>query len=159
MLLAIELLDELVGGTRAAAWPLIRRDLHLSYAQVGLVLAVPGFIGSALDPLVGALGDTRHRRTVLVWGGLAFALSAAASAGAIGYWTLLAALVVGNPGVGCVREPLAGDAHGRGAGRARAEHGALDTRRVVRLRRRTGAAHSSPSGSESVGVARSSRLR
>ena len=100
VLLAIELLDELVGGTRAAAWPLIRRDLHLSYAQVGLVLAVPGFVGSALDPLVGALGDTRHRRAVLMWGGLAFALSAAASAGAIGFWTLLAALVVGNPGSG-----------------------------------------------------------
>ncbi len=100
VLLAIELLDELVGGTRAAAWPLIRRDLHLSYEQVGLLLAVPGFIGSALDPLVGALGDTKHRRAVLMWGGLAFAVSAAASAGAIGFWTLLAALVIGNPGSG-----------------------------------------------------------
>ena len=100
VLLAIELLDELVGGTRAAAWPLIRRDLHLSYAQVGVVLAVPGFVGSALDPLLGALGDTKHRRAVLVWGGLAFALSAAASAGAIGFWTLLGALMIGNPGSG-----------------------------------------------------------
>jgi MFS transporter, FSR family, fosmidomycin resistance protein len=100
VLLAIELLDELVGGTRAAAWPLIRRDLHLSYAQIGLVLAIPGFVGSALDPLVGALGDTRHRRSVLVCGGLAFALSAAASAGAIGFATLLAALVIGNPASG-----------------------------------------------------------
>jgi MFS transporter, FSR family, fosmidomycin resistance protein len=100
VLLAIELLDEFVGGTRAAAWPLIRRDLHLSYAQVGLLLAVPGFIGSTLDPLVGALGDTKHRRAVLVWGGLAFAFSAAASAGAIGFWTLLAALVIGNPASG-----------------------------------------------------------
>ena len=100
VLLAIELLDELVGGTRAAAWPLVHRDLHLSYAQVGLLLAVPGFVGSTLDPIVGALGDTRHRRAVLVWGGFGFAVAAAANAGAIGFWTLLAALVVGNPASG-----------------------------------------------------------
>jgi FSR family fosmidomycin resistance protein-like MFS transporter len=100
VLLAIELLDELVGGTRAAAWPLIRRDLHLSYAQVGLLLAVPGFVGSTLDPIVGALGDTKHRRAVLVWGGFGFAVAAAANAGAVGFWTLLAALVLGNPASG-----------------------------------------------------------
>jgi FSR family fosmidomycin resistance protein-like MFS transporter len=94
------LIDELVGGTRAAAWPLIRRDLHLSYAQVGLVFAIPAFVGSALDPLIGALGDTRHRRALLVGGGLAFALAAAASAGAIGFWTFLAALLVGHPASG-----------------------------------------------------------
>ena len=64
------------------------------------MLAVPGFVGSALDPLVGGLGDTRHRRAALVWGGFGFALSAAASAGAIGFWSLLAALVVGNPASG-----------------------------------------------------------
>ncbi len=100
MLLAIELLDELVGGTRAAAWPLIRRDLQLNYAQVGLLLALPGLIGSVLDPLVGALGDTRHRRALLIVGGVVFAASAAASAGAVGVWTLLAALIVGNPASG-----------------------------------------------------------
>jgi FSR family fosmidomycin resistance protein-like MFS transporter len=100
VLLAIELLDELVGGTRAAAWPLIRRDLHLSYAQVGLLLAVPGLLGSALDPIVGALGDTSRRRAVLVGGGVVFAVSAAASAGALGFWTLLVALALGNPASG-----------------------------------------------------------
>ncbi|HEX8130315.1 MAG TPA: hypothetical protein VF527_14520, partial [Pyrinomonadaceae bacterium] len=40
-LLAIEFLDELVDGSRQAAWPLIRRDLSLSYADIGLLLAVP----------------------------------------------------------------------------------------------------------------------
>jgi FSR family fosmidomycin resistance protein-like MFS transporter len=94
------LLDELVGGTRAAAWPLIRAQLDLSYAQIGLVLAVPGFIGGALDPLIGALGDTPRRRAVVVAGGLAFALSAALTAGAVGFWTLLAALAIGNPASG-----------------------------------------------------------
>jgi FSR family fosmidomycin resistance protein-like MFS transporter len=100
VLLAIELLDELVGGTRAAAWPGIRTELHLSYAQVGLVLAVPGFVGSTLDPLVGALGDTPRRRALVVAGGFAFALSAALTAGAVGFWTLLVALVIGYPASG-----------------------------------------------------------
>lgn len=99
-MLAIELLDELVGGTRAAAWPLIRHDLHLSYTEVGLVLGIPGFFGSALDPLLGAAGDTRFRRVVLLGGGVVFALSASLTAASIGFWTLLIALVIGNPATG-----------------------------------------------------------
>jgi MFS transporter, FSR family, fosmidomycin resistance protein len=99
-LLAIELLDELVGGARAAAWPLIREDLGLSYAEIGLVLAIPGFIGSALEPAVGVLGDTRRRRAVVIASGAAFTLSVALSAGAVGFWSLLVALAIGNPATG-----------------------------------------------------------
>ncbi|MBV8256637.1 MAG: MFS transporter, partial [Actinobacteria bacterium] len=94
-MLAIELLDELVGGARAAAWPSIRRDLGLSYAEIGLVLAVPGLVGSVLDPLIGAAGDTPGRRRVVVAGGIGFAASAALTAAAGGFWPLLIALVVG----------------------------------------------------------------
>jgi FSR family fosmidomycin resistance protein-like MFS transporter len=64
------------------------------------VLAVPGFVGSALDPLIGAAGDTARRRLLLVLGGVGLALSTALSASAIGFWTLLVALIVGNPAVG-----------------------------------------------------------
>ena len=42
-------------GTLGAAWPLIRDDLGLTYAEIGLALAVPGFVGSALDPVIGVL--------------------------------------------------------------------------------------------------------
>ena len=87
-------------GTRSAAWPLIRHDLSLSYAQIGLLLAVPGFVGSALDPLIGIAGDTPRRRALLVVGGVGFALSAGLSAGALGFATLLVALVIGNPATG-----------------------------------------------------------
>lgn len=100
MLLAIELFDELVGGTRAAAWPLIRGDLRLSYTEIGLVLAIPGFVGSALDPVIGVLGDTGRRRALMLAGGVAFVASAALTSTAVGFWTLLAALVVGNPATG-----------------------------------------------------------
>jgi MFS transporter, FSR family, fosmidomycin resistance protein len=89
-----------VGGTRAAAWPLIRNDLTLTYVEVGCLLAIPGFVGSALDPLIGVAGDTRRRRTLMFVGGLAFAVSAALTSIAIGFWTLLAALVLGNPATG-----------------------------------------------------------
>jgi FSR family fosmidomycin resistance protein-like MFS transporter len=89
-----------VGGTRAAAWPLIRDDLGLSYAEVGLVLAIPGFIGSALDPLIGVVGDTARRRALMLAGGLGFAFSAALTSAAVGFWTLLVALVIGNPATG-----------------------------------------------------------
>ena len=64
------------------------------------MLAVPGFVGSALDPLVGALGDTPRRRGLIMAGGLVFALSIALTAGAVGLWTLMAALVLGNPASG-----------------------------------------------------------
>jgi MFS transporter, FSR family, fosmidomycin resistance protein len=61
---------------------------------------VPGFVGSALDPLVGAAGDTRFRRAILTLGGAAFAGAVAAAAGAPGFWALLVALVVANPASG-----------------------------------------------------------
>jgi FSR family fosmidomycin resistance protein-like MFS transporter len=65
-----------------------------------VLLAVPGFVGSALDPLLGAAGDTRYRRTVVVAGGAAFAGAAAFAAGATTFWALLAALLVANPASG-----------------------------------------------------------
>ena len=64
------------------------------------MLAVPAFVGSALDPLVGAFGDTPRRRALVIAGGLAFALSSALAAGAVGFGTLLVALVIGHPASG-----------------------------------------------------------
>ncbi|HWJ44253.1 MAG TPA: MFS transporter [Gaiellaceae bacterium] len=87
-------------GTLGAAWPLLRDDLGLTYAEIGLALAVPGFVGSALDPLIGVLGDTGRRRLVMVLGGVAFAGSAALLSASVGFWMLVVALVVGNPASG-----------------------------------------------------------
>ena len=64
------------------------------------MLAVPGFVGSALDPLLGVAGDTARRRLLIVVGGIGFAVSAAMTAAAGGFWLLLAALVLGNPATG-----------------------------------------------------------
>ena len=71
-LLAIEFLDEAasshvcsgVFGAREAAWPLIRADLGLSYAQVGLLLGLPSVVSSIVEPFLGILGDIWRRRVL-----------------------------------------------------------------------------------------------
>jgi FSR family fosmidomycin resistance protein-like MFS transporter len=74
-MLAVELLDELVYGANEAAWPLIRDDLALSYAQIGILLSVPRIVASLIEPVFGILADTWRRRIIILSGGVAFALS------------------------------------------------------------------------------------
>ncbi|MDX6270866.1 MAG: transporter, family, fosmidomycin resistance protein [Acidobacteriota bacterium] len=99
-LLAIEFLDELVDGSRQAAWPLIRRDLSLSYADIGLLLTVPNFIGNFIESPLALLGDTRHRRAIILVGGVCFALALLLVAHSSGFATLLAAFVLFYPASG-----------------------------------------------------------
>ena len=64
------------------------------------MLALPGLFGSALDPLIGMAGNSRRRGALVFAGGIAFAVSAALCAAALGFWTLLIALLIGNPATG-----------------------------------------------------------
>ncbi|GAB4420354.1 MAG: hypothetical protein Kow002_08670 [Anaerolineales bacterium] len=73
--LLIELLDELVFGVGEAAWPLIRTDLGLTYAQIGLALSLPKLIAALIEPFVGILGDIWRRRTLILGGGIFFSLA------------------------------------------------------------------------------------
>ena len=59
-LLVIEFFDEFAFGVREAAWPLIRTDLGLSYAQIGLLLGVPGVVSGVVEPFLGVLDQRRH---------------------------------------------------------------------------------------------------
>ncbi len=71
--LAVELIDELVDGTKDAALPLIRHDLALTYGQVGLLASAPLLLGSLLELPVGVLaGQGRTRRPAILGGGLVF---------------------------------------------------------------------------------------
>jgi FSR family fosmidomycin resistance protein-like MFS transporter len=63
---------------------------------------VPGLVGSALDPLIGAAGDTRWRRALACSGGGVFAGAVLLAAGATAFWVLLVALLVANPGSGAL---------------------------------------------------------
>jgi len=73
--LVIEFLDELVYGAMEAAWPLIRNELGLTYTQVGLAMSLPVFASLVFEPLLGILGDTRHRRKVILSGGVVFVIA------------------------------------------------------------------------------------
>jgi FSR family fosmidomycin resistance protein-like MFS transporter len=74
MLLAIELIDEVLFGAREAAWPLIRNDLGLTYVQIGLLTTIPALIANVIEPAIGILGDTWKRRTLIFGGGIVFGL-------------------------------------------------------------------------------------
>ncbi|HEY3211256.1 MAG TPA: MFS transporter [Actinomycetota bacterium] len=78
-------------GVRETAWPLIRTDLGLSYLQIGLLLTLPNLLGAVVQPGLGILGDSGHRRPIVLSGGIAFALALVGTSLAWGFHPLLAA--------------------------------------------------------------------
>ena len=96
----MELLDELVGGAREAAWPFLKQDLGLSYIQIGLLLGLPALLSGFLDPLVGVLSDMGRRRLLVVAGGTLFAVSLFLTAASGGFWVLLLSFVLFYPASG-----------------------------------------------------------
>jgi FSR family fosmidomycin resistance protein-like MFS transporter len=99
--LAVELADELVDGAKGAALPLIRHDLGLSYAQVGLLASVPLLVGGVLELPLGLLaGEGRRRRLAVLGGGLLFVATVAAAAAARSFAELLCAFVAFYPASG-----------------------------------------------------------
>jgi FSR family fosmidomycin resistance protein-like MFS transporter len=99
-LLAIEFLDEFVFGAREAAWPLIRDDLALSYAQIGLLLGVPGLVASLIEPVLGILADTWKRRVLILGGGIGFTLSLLLTATSQSFFPLMLAFILFYPSSG-----------------------------------------------------------
>jgi len=100
VLLLIELLDELVFGAREATLPLIRDALSLNYIQIGILLSVPGVIASFIEPFIGILGDTRHRKSIMLVGGLVFALQLLAIILSQQFLALLLAFIILYPASG-----------------------------------------------------------
>jgi FSR family fosmidomycin resistance protein-like MFS transporter len=99
-LLLIEFLDEFVYGAREAAWPLIRTDLGLSYAQVGVLLGLPNVIGNLVEPCLGILGDVWRRRILILGGGAVFMLALLLTALSQEFPVLLIAFVLLSPASG-----------------------------------------------------------
>ena len=100
VLLAIEFLDELAFGARAAAWPLIRDELALDYVQIGLLLSLPDLAANVLEPVLGILADTWKRKALIVGGGVLFTLALFAVGASTGFALLLLAFVVFHPASG-----------------------------------------------------------
>jgi len=99
-LLAIEFLDEFVFGAREAAWPLIRTDLGLSYAQIGLLLGLPSLVSSLVEPFLGILGDIWKRRILVLGGGVVFALALLLTALSQDFLVLLISFILFYPASG-----------------------------------------------------------
>ncbi len=100
LFLFIEFFDELHYGIQTAALPALRADLGLSYAQVGLLLGLPGVINALIEPVIMLLGDTRCRKWLVVGGGLAICLALLMLAGAQSFTVALLAFVIAFPASG-----------------------------------------------------------
>ena len=85
---------------REAAWPLIRRDLSLSYVQIGLLLSIPGIVSTLVEPGLALLSETGRRRRVVLGGGVAFTIALLLVAAAPSFTGLLAATCLLYPASG-----------------------------------------------------------
>ncbi|MBN8619436.1 MAG: MFS transporter [Anaerolineae bacterium] len=100
LLLAIEMLDEVVFGMREAAWPLMRDDLHLTYVQIGLLNAIPSVIANLIEPIFGILGDTSRRRQLVIGGGVVLGAGLILSGLSPSFVVLLVAFIIVYPATG-----------------------------------------------------------
>lgn len=98
--LLIEFIDELSFGLEDAAWPLIRDDLHLTYAQIGILLSVPGLLANLIEPFIFILGDIWKRRVVILTGGILVIVAIALTATSQNFTWILLAFVLFNPSSG-----------------------------------------------------------
>jgi FSR family fosmidomycin resistance protein-like MFS transporter len=89
-----------VFGAREAAWPLLRDDLSLSYAQIGVLLAVPGVVSVFVEPVLFVLGDVWRRRALVLGGGVAFAGALVLAGVSTTFVLLLAAFTLLYPASG-----------------------------------------------------------
>jgi len=99
-ILIIEFLDELVFGVEGAVLPVVRTELALTYAQIGLLFSVPKLFANIVEPALGILGDTWKRKTIVLGGAGMFALALALTASAQGFVPLLIAFSIFNPASG-----------------------------------------------------------
>src|ERR1041384_5081270 len=98
--LLIEFLDELVFGVGEAAWPLIRNDLGLNYAQIGLALSLPGFLANFIEPFLFTISDVWKRRAVILLGGVFFTLSLLLTGVSTSFYLLLFSFILFTPSPG-----------------------------------------------------------
>jgi FSR family fosmidomycin resistance protein-like MFS transporter len=100
LFLLIEFFDELAFGSIGAALPVIRAELELSYAQIGLLLGIPAFASVLIEPAIMLLGDTGLRKRLIVSGGLVIALALLMMASAGSFPLMLAAFILSYPASG-----------------------------------------------------------
>ena len=100
LFLIIEFLDEVVFSVREAAWPLVRTDLNLTYAQIGILLSIPTIAGNLIEPALFILGDVWKRRVLVLGGGLGMIIASLLTGVSGGFFALLIAQIVFSPSSG-----------------------------------------------------------
>jgi FSR family fosmidomycin resistance protein-like MFS transporter len=98
--LLIEFFDELHYTIDGAVLPVLRDEFMLSYAQVGLLLGLPGIISTLIEPVLMLLGDTRLRKSLIVGGGLAVVLSLFLLGTSQSFLAAIIAFTIGYPASG-----------------------------------------------------------
>lgn len=95
-LFCLPLIDELVSGIPVLTLPLARADLHISYAQVGLIFTVADLTGLLVNPALNAASDHWPKPRLVLGGMLGLALGfALAGSGSTFAWLLLAFVLIG----------------------------------------------------------------
>jgi MFS transporter, FSR family, fosmidomycin resistance protein len=100
LFLLIEFFDEFHYGIQGAVLPSLRTDLGLTYAQAGILLGLPGIIGTLIEPLIMLLGDSPLRKRLVIGGGLAVAAAVTLLAGARTFPAALLAFTIAFPASG-----------------------------------------------------------
>ena len=100
LFLLIEFFDELSYTVDGAALPVIRAELGLSYAQIGLLFGLPTIVSTLVEPVLMLLGDTRMRKRLVVGGGLAVTLALLLVGSAGSFPALLLAFALAYPASG-----------------------------------------------------------
>lgn len=100
VLLLVEFLDEILDGVGGAAWPMIRDDLRLSYAEVGVLLSVPALLSTFIEPFLGILADVWRRRALVLAGGVLFTLAVLAVGLSYSFAALLFTYIILYPAGG-----------------------------------------------------------
>jgi FSR family fosmidomycin resistance protein-like MFS transporter len=98
--LVVEFFDEVSFGLQAPAMPGMQADLHLTFAEVGLVLGLPGMINAFVEPLLLLLAEGHWRRRLIVGGGLGLAAAWLVISAAGDFSLILAGAVIAYPASG-----------------------------------------------------------
>jgi len=100
LFLFIEFFDEFAYAVEYTALPVFRVELGLTYAQVGLLLGLPGILNIFIEPVLMLLGDTALRKRLVLAGGICMSCGLLLIASVQSFPPLLIALIVIFPASG-----------------------------------------------------------
>jgi MFS family permease len=96
-LLCVELLDELIVGLIAVALPLLRDQVMLTYAQIGLLFTLSELASVLCDPVISLLSDRGSKRWWIIGGLVGMSFSFVLIGGVHSFVLLLLAFMLTAP--------------------------------------------------------------